>query len=455
MKAYRAALAAFVILGTFLFGVGLFLIGDHHKAFGHQMNLYTELVNVNGLISGAHVRVSGYEAGQITQIEVPSHPNGKFRLRLHIDEKLKTLIRTDSMVTVETDGLVGDKFLLVHNGTDGASAVADGATLPSREPVELSAIMQKVSGTVDQANATMGDVRARLDNALDAITYTVNNTNGIVTGIREGHGPVGALITDQQITDDLRGAMANTRQAAANLKGISVQATQIVTDLQSRDLVGKADQSMANILDASSQIDQSSRQLNTNLGEALGPDAFGHTAGQNLQGTLTNVNAATSNMADDTEALKHEFFFRGFFKKRGFYSLQDLTPEDYRKSTYFQVQAKARAWLAETDAFAIDAGGRQMLTEAGRQQIDAFVGQEGAPILNSPIVVEGYSKAQSSSDQVIESRERAIQVSDYIEKHFHVSSKSVGMIELQSTPSATSGKRSWSGACIVVLAKLK
>ncbi|AXC12014.1 Mammalian cell entry related domain protein [Acidisarcina polymorpha] len=455
MKPYRAAVAAFVILGTLLFGLGLFLIGDHHKAFGHQMNLYTELANVNGLISGAHVRVSGYEAGQITQIEVPSHPNGKFRLRLHIDDKLKALIRTDSMVTVETDGLVGDKFLLVHNGTDGASAVAEGATLQSREPLELSAIMQKVSGTIDQADATMGDVRARLDNALDAITHTVNNTNGIVTGIREGHGPVGALITDQHITDDLKGTMANTRQATATLEGVSVRASQMVTDLQSRDLVGKADQSMDNIRDASAQIDESSKQLNINLSEALGPDAAGRTAGENLQGTLANVNTATSNMADDTEALKHEFFFRGFFKKRGFYSLEDLTPEDYRNSAYFRVQTKARAWLPEADAFAIDSGGRQVLTGAGRQQIDAFVGQEGATILNSPIVVEGYSKAQSSSDQVIESRERAIQVRDYIEKHFHLSSKSVGMIGLQSTPSVTSGKSSWSGACIVVLAKLK
>ena len=57
--------------------------------------------------------------------------------------------------------MVGDKCLLVHNGSDGASPVKEGATLPSREPVELSAILQKVNGTVDQANATLGDGRVR------------------------------------------------------------------------------------------------------------------------------------------------------------------------------------------------------------------------------------------------------------------------------------------------------
>ena len=455
MKPFRAAVAAFVILGLILFGVGLFLIGDHHKAFSHQMTLYTDLANVNGLIPGAHVRVSGYDAGQITHIDIPSQPSGKFRLRLHIDDKLKTLIRADSVVTVETDGLVGDKFLLVHSGTDNASAVGNGATLPGKEPVELSAIMQKVSGTVDQANATIGDVRGRLDGTLDAITHTVNNTNGIVTGIREGHGPVGALLTDQQITNDLKGTMANTRQATANLEGVSVQASQMVTDLQSRDLVGKADQSMINIRDASAQIDQSTQQLNTNLRQALGPDASGHTAGENLQGTLSNVNTATSNMADDTEALKHEFFFRGFFKKRGFYTLQDLTPDDYRSNTYFRTQARSRGWLQADDVFAADASGREILTPAGQQQIDAFVGKEGPTIMNSPIVVEGYSKAQAPFDQLIESRERAVLVRDYIEKRFHLSSKDVGMIALQSSPPPAAGKATWTGACILIMAKAK
>ncbi len=455
MKPYRAGVAAFLILGTILFAFGLFLIGDRHKAFSHQMTLYTQLGNVNGLIPGAQVRVSGYEAGQIQQIDIPNQPDGKFRIKLHIDDKLKALIRADSMVTVETDGLVGDKFLLVHSGGDGASSIADGATLPSKEPVELSAIMQKVSGTIDQANATIGDVRGRLDGTLDAITRTVNNTNGIVTGIRQGHGPVGALLTDQQITNDLKGTMANTRQATANLQAVSVQAGQIVTDFQSRNLIGKADQSMDSIRDASAQVDQSTKQLNTTLSQALGPDPVGHTAGENLQGTLANVNLATSNMAEDTEALKHEFFFRGYFKKRGFYSLQDMTPEEYRDSAYFQDQGKARSWVKEEDAFVIDSGGRQMLTLKGQQQIDSFVGNEGPSIVNSPVVIEGYSKARTSSDQLIESRERAILVRDYIEKRFHLSSKNVGFIALQSNPPPATGKTSWGGACIVVLANLK
>ncbi len=455
MKPYRAAVAALVILGAVLFGLGLFLIGDQHKAFSRHMNLYTDLANVNGLIPGAHVRVSGYDAGQVSHIEIPNRPSGKFRLTLHIDERLKTLIRDDSVVTVETDGLVGEKFLLVHSGSESGQAIQNGATLKSKEPVELSAIMEKVSGTIDQANGTIGDVRSRVDGTLDAITKTVNNTNGIVTGIREGHGPVGALLTDQQITDDLKGSLANTRAATANLGVVSDQAKQIMSDFQSRNLAGKADQTVQNLRDASQQIDQSSQQLNTNLSEALGADAEGRTAGENLQGTLTNVNLATANMAEDTEALKHEFFFRGFFKKRGFYSLGDLTPDEYRNNAYIRSQGRARGWLKAEDAFGSGPNGRQILTPAGQEQIDAFAGKQGASLANAPIVIEGYSNAGAPSDQLIESRERAVLVRDYIKQRFHLTSKDVGFIALQSSPPPSAGMGTWTGACIVVFSKAR
>ncbi|AXC12204.1 ABC-type transport [Acidisarcina polymorpha] len=251
MKPYRGAVAAFLILGVILFGIGLFLVGDQHKAFSHHLDFYTDLADVDGLNSGAHVRVNGFEAGEITKMEIPQKPTGKFRLKLHIDGKLKSLIRTDSVVTVETDGLVGDKFLLIHSGSETAQLVPDGGTIRGREPVELSAILQKVSGTVDQANTTIVDIRTRLDGTLDSIKNTVDNTNGIVTGIRQGHGPVGALLNDQQITSDLKSSLANTRVVTANLNQVSVQAGQVMADFQSRGLIAKADQSIDNIRHAS------------------------------------------------------------------------------------------------------------------------------------------------------------------------------------------------------------
>ena len=458
MKPYRLAVATFVILGALLFGVTIFLIGDHNKAFERHIDLYTELENVNGLRKGSQVRVSGYQAGQVTEIEFPAQPGGKFRLKLHIDDKLQTLIRQDSLVTVETDGLVGDKFLLIHQGSVRGNELASGATIPSKEPIELSAIMEKVSGTVDQANATLGDVHlaindvhGRIDRSLDAVTATIENTNGVVNSIRYGHGPIATLLNDREVALNIKTAVDNTRDVTSNLDQVSVQAKQFMTDFQSRDLVGKADTTLSNARDATQNLDQAAGQLNSSLHDALEPDPSGQTLASNLRDTLSNVDTATANMADDTEALKHEFFFRGFFKKRGFYSLQDLTADQYRSSNFFRKSQQNRVWVDAQDAFAPRGDGKELLTISGQKQIDEFIASRGAAAASSPIVIEGYSNAMLPADQLIESRGRAFLVKVYLEKHFHLSSKNIGVVALENTAPPSSGKSTWNGISLVLL----
>ena len=69
----------FVTAAIFLFGAGLFLIGDQHKAFRHHAAFYAEFANVNGVAQGTKVRVSGMDAGQVRHIQIPSSPANKFR----------------------------------------------------------------------------------------------------------------------------------------------------------------------------------------------------------------------------------------------------------------------------------------------------------------------------------------------------------------------------------------
>ena len=128
----------------------------------------------------------------------------------------------------------------------------------------------------------------------------------------------------------LKQTVANAEQASANVKQMSFQAGQVVTDIQSRKLPAKLDDTVATARHAAQQIDEASQKVNTTLDGALGPDHLGENAAENIRESLSNVNQATANLADDTEALKHEFFFRGFFKKRGYYSLAELTPDQYR-----------------------------------------------------------------------------------------------------------------------------
>jgi phospholipid/cholesterol/gamma-HCH transport system substrate-binding protein len=455
MKINYAVVGVFVLSALLLFSVGLFLIGNRQKAFAHHVDFFTKLNDVNGISPGSKVRVSGFEAGQVTGIEIPDRPSDKFRLKLHLDSKLHRLIRDDSFVTVESDGLVGDKFLLIHEGTDQAHEAAIGTTLPAKEPIELAAVIEKATGLIDRANAAIGDITTKADTTLDAITTTVNNANGVVTDIRSGKGMVGMLLNDQQTATEAKDAVGNVQQAAVNLNQVTVQAKQVMADLQSRDLFGKAESTLNNTKDASRNLSQASAQVNLTLTDAFGPDRSGENAGQNIRETLSNVNLATANMADDTEALKHEFFFRGFFKKRGYYSLKDLTPDQYRSNAYFNNQRNRRKWLNAADAFGKDSNGNEVLSAAGEQEIDQIIGTAKDSAIDQPIVVEGYSNQTSAANEMVMSRSRSLIVARYLEKRFHLSAKNIGVMPLNDTAPPSSGKDSWDGACIVLVANAK
>jgi phospholipid/cholesterol/gamma-HCH transport system substrate-binding protein len=455
MKINYAVVGAFVLSAALLFSVGLFLIGNRHKAFTHHVDFFTKLNDVNGISPGSEVRVSGFEAGRVSGIEIPDRPSEKFKLKLHVDDKLHNLIRDDSFVTVESNGLVGDKFLLIHEGSDQKQEAASGATLLAKEPIELSAVIAKMTGVMDQADAAIGDIKTKADGTLDAITTTVNNANALVTSIQSGKGAVGMLLMDQQTATSVKSAVGNAQQAAANLNQVTVQAKQVMSDFQSRDLFAKAEDTLNNAKDASRQLAQTSQQVNLTLTDALGPDRSGENAGQNISETFSNINLATANMADDTEALKHEFFFRGFFKKRGFYSLIDLTPDQYRSNPYFNSQKNQRAWLNAADSFGKDSNGNEVLSADGEQQIDQVIGAAKDSVMNQPIIIEGYSNHASTGDEMVTSRSRSLLIAHYLEKRFHLSVKNIGLMPLNSTAPSSSGKDSWDGACIVLLTGIK
>src|SRR4026209_1231576 len=122
-----AGVGAFVLGGLLLFTVGLFMIGDRQMAFAKKFTIYTEFKKITGLQPGAIVRVSGAKAGSITQILPPDAPRGQFRGEVQIVEERHQLVRTDSLATIGTEGLVGGNYLGITTGSDSAPIVAANA----------------------------------------------------------------------------------------------------------------------------------------------------------------------------------------------------------------------------------------------------------------------------------------------------------------------------------------
>jgi phospholipid/cholesterol/gamma-HCH transport system substrate-binding protein len=468
MRIQAWAIGIFLLVGFALFTAILFLVGNRHKAFSRHIEVYTEFSNLGGLANGAKVRVSGLDAGQIKRIEIPQSPSGRFRLQLQLEEKVRGMVRRDSVASIDTEGVVGDKFVSLHKGTEQAGEVAPGTTLPSKEPLDLSALLDKSSGLLNEVNGGIKDIRSRANVALETITKTVNhadtmitglqpqvskiaadgsqitnNVNLLVAGIQRGEGPAGLLLKNEATKQQLQATLTDVKQTTANLHEASTQIDQILADFRARDLFSPAEVTLEN-------AQQLSHQLNTTLQEALAEDNLGENGASNLRSTLSNLNRSTANLAEDTEALKHNFFFRGFFKKRGYYNLEQLTPNDYLAND-LQKGAGNRQWLTAQNLFETTNDGAEQLSAAGRQQIDNAV----APLVDTlpvhPVIVEGYAVQGSASQQFVASRRRAEMVRRYLETHYHLNHKNLGIVPLRDKPPENTGKTNWDGAAIVVI----
>jgi phospholipid/cholesterol/gamma-HCH transport system substrate-binding protein len=447
----NVAVGIFVVAGLALFTLGIFLIGNQHQAFARHFEVYTEFANLDGLAKGAKVQVSGMDAGEIIDIEAPTQPASKFRLKLKIQQRLHPLVRADSVVTIATEGVVGDKFLLVHQGRPNIAEAGQLMTLPSKEPLDISDLLEKGAGMLQNADSMMKEAGGKLNGTLDAVTKTVNNADDIVIGLKDGRGPAGMLLRDENTADRLRQTVENARQATSSLRHASAQADEMVSDLQSRQLGQKADDAIVSAKSAAHNIDETSQKLHQTLTEALGPDAQGVDAATNIGQSLSNLNQATGNMAEDTEALKHNFFFRGFFKHRGYYNLSKLNPDQYRTDKIFTDPANRRQWLTVEDLFQTGGNGTETLSGFGKRRIDEVATQLGDAMVSHPIVVEGYASTSDRKEQFAKSRNRAILVSQYLGTHFHLDRQNVGVVSLRDLPPSGTHKDHWDGICIVIL----
>jgi phospholipid/cholesterol/gamma-HCH transport system substrate-binding protein len=372
---------------------------------------------------------------------------------MKVDEQLHGLVRTDSVVTVDTEGVVGNTFLTIHSGSPAAAIAQTDSVLQSKPPVSMSDLLSHGLGIMNDADATIKQVGGKLNIALDGVNGAVGNANDLLVGLKEGRGPAGMLLRDEKMAAQIRETMSNVQSTTSNLNRASGRVDSFVADVQQRQLPQKLDDTMTQIHSASTHADATIQQVQQSLTQALGPDASGVTAAQNINEALTNVNVATGNMAEDTEALKHNFFFKGYFNHRGYYTLSSLSPEEYRRSKLFASTQSPRAWLQADTLFQHGPHGTEELSEDGKHTIDTAVTSFGDSVFTHPIVIEGYSDAAVTADAISWSYARAQLVRNYLEARYPFTTKNVGIMPLSATPPPALGHDHWSGVCILVAEK--
>jgi phospholipid/cholesterol/gamma-HCH transport system substrate-binding protein len=457
----NAAVGAFVVGGLLLFAFGLFMIGDRRQLFSKDFEIWTEFKELGGVQNGAKVKVGGMDAGEVLEIQVPAEPQAKFRVKVRVLERLHAVVRSDSVASIQTEGVLGNKFVKIDPGTPESPQAPPGSTIPSREPFDFADLLQEVRDTIGQVRGQMDDVFASVQDTskqandlivavrgdVEAIVESgkkiTDDVSQVVEGVQAGRGIVGKLVKDEGLSESATRTMMSFERTAENVRESSGKITEFISDFQQRQIMREVEQTMKNL-----------QQLTAQAREAIetfqGKDGNGEAVAAEIRRTMTDAREAMSDLADNMEALKHNWFVRGFFNRRGFYDVDNLTIAEYREGKFTRGKERQQIWLHKTELFAKNSRQKEELSEEGKKRLNEFAADFQRYPSNSLIMVEGYSAEGSKGDQSLASRERAMEVRDYLVKTFHFNPSYVGVMPMGALASKSPAGNTWDGVALVV-----
>src|SRR5438105_1253359 len=172
-------LGLFVIAGLLVLGGGVYWIGAKQFMFARTYHLAAEFQNVAGLNGGAEVRVAGIHEGTVRKIQLPQHTNEKVRVIMELAKPTRDVIKKDSVASVKSEGMVGDKYVEISFGSEKAPKVEDWDTIQSQPPLQMSDLMRKADSLLDAAKGATENVSESASN-LESITSKINQGNGTI-----------------------------------------------------------------------------------------------------------------------------------------------------------------------------------------------------------------------------------------------------------------------------------
>src|SRR4029079_1887717 len=189
-----------IIAAMLVLGVAIYKLGQAANLFSRRYELITYLPNANGLRNGGTVFVAGQFAGTIKAIEflpIDNDTTRNLRVRMEVDEALKSQIRSDSRAKVRTLGLLGDKVIDISVGTPRYAMLGEGDTITVAQSLDYEAVLTQAAGAVADMVELTHDMR----------TWT--------SGIVGGKGTIGQLVTNRALYDEFVGTMARANTMLA------------------------------------------------------------------------------------------------------------------------------------------------------------------------------------------------------------------------------------------------
>ena len=304
----NAKLGIFIFMGSTLLVVLIFLLGNKDQLFASTFTVKAHFINTEGLRNGASVRFGGIDVGAVKSIQIVDDTTGRVEVTMRVKEEVKRFIKKDSRASIETEGLVGNKVVMITMGSAGAGEITDGGRILSKEPLSFADIIAETQGIM---------------------AYTKDMTKNlaeIVYKVNEGEGTIGKIIND----DKLYNAATNlTNTADKNLNSISNDMKGVIALFD--DLGKGVEDVVANVNNIVTKIDTVLQGVSEGKGLLGSLVSDKGKEGQSLNQILDNLVVVTaeaktsaSRLSENMEALKHNWLFKSYFEERGYWDKEDF-----------------------------------------------------------------------------------------------------------------------------------
>lgn len=308
-------LGIFVLAGLLFLIIMLYMIGKDQNLFGSTFVLKTRFENVQGLVPGNNVRYAGIEVGTVRRIQILN--DTLVEVIMMVQNKMKPFIRNNAVTTIGTDGLMGNKVINIVAARKEAAAVSEGDVLASRPSIDSDEMLRTL-------NKTNRDIAVVAEN-LKTTVLRINNSKALWK-----------LLNDEGVPDDIRTAASQVKLATVRAAGMMTDLNNVVADI--KDGKGSLGRIVRDTVMAI-KLDEAIDRIN-GLGEDAGKLAeilnetvsglqqdVNHGKGPvnallkdsaivvKLNNSLDNIEKGTDAFNQNMEALKHNFLFRGYFRK--------------------------------------------------------------------------------------------------------------------------------------------
>src|SRR3990172_9258379 len=143
----KIRLGIFISIGIVVFIAAIYFIGEKQQLFRSTFRLSGVFKDVAGLQAGNNVRLSGINVGTIENISIISDTS--VRVEILVDESTRKFIRKDAVASIGSEGLMGNKVLIINPGTGGEKIIEKNHNIATAQPIEIDEILKSLKTTID------------------------------------------------------------------------------------------------------------------------------------------------------------------------------------------------------------------------------------------------------------------------------------------------------------------